>query len=55
MCVACVEPVGDALAGLSERDVLGPDRPFAGKGPVVGAQSLGQLLGVGFVEHRTPR
>ncbi|HEX2311664.1 MAG TPA: hypothetical protein VHH91_13225 [Vicinamibacterales bacterium] len=33
--VARVEAVGDAAAGAVEDDVLGPNRPLAGEGPVV--------------------
>src|SRR5215204_6257545 len=38
--VSRVEPEGDAPAGLVENDVLRPDRPLAGEGPVVEAQAL---------------
>ena len=51
MRVARVEPVGDAPAGLVEHDVLTPDRPLAGEGPVVEAQALGELVGAAFVER----
>src|SRR5215207_8226742 len=37
--VTRVEPKGDAPAGLVETDVLGPDRPLAGKGPMAEAQA----------------
>ena len=51
MRVARVEPEGDAPAGLVEHDVLRPDRPLAGEGPVVEAQALGELVGAAFVER----
>ena len=54
MRVARVEPEGDAAAGLVKHDVLAPDRPVAGERPVVDAQPLGELVGVGFVERATP-
>jgi hypothetical protein len=49
MCVARVEPVGDAAAGLVEHDTLTPDRPLASEGPVVEAQALGELVGAACV------
>ena len=55
MRVARVEPVGDAPAGLVEHDVLAPDRPLAGEGPVVEAQALGKLVGAAFVERGAAR
>jgi hypothetical protein len=44
MRVARVEPVGDAPAGLVERDILKPYRPLAGQGPLVEAQTFEQLI-----------
>ena len=41
--VTRVEPEGDAPAGLVENDVLGPDRPLAGKGPMAEAQAPGTV------------
>jgi hypothetical protein len=55
MRVARVEPVGDAPTGLVEHDILTPDRPFAGKGPVVEAQTLGELVGAALVERGAAR
>jgi len=55
MRVARLEPVGDAPAGLLEDDVLAPDRPLAGEGPVVETQALGELVGAAFVERRAVR
>ena len=51
MGVAGVEAVGDAPAGLVERDMLTPDRPLAGECPVVGGQAIGEVVGTGFVER----
>jgi len=55
MGVVGAEPVSDAPAGLVERDVLTPDRPFAGEGPVVELQWLGDLVGVSLVERVATR
>ena len=55
MRVARVEAVGDAAAGLVEHDVLAPDRPLAGEGPVVEAQALGELVGAALVERGAVR
>ena len=52
MRVARVEPKGDTPAGLVEHDILAPNRPVAGEGPVVEAQALGELEGAVFVERR---
>jgi hypothetical protein len=41
MSVAGVEPEGDAAASLVKNDVLAPDRPVAGKRPVVDLGRLG--------------
>ena len=32
-----------------EHDILAPDRPGAGEGPVVGTQALGELVGADLV------
>src|SRR3954453_17034331 len=40
-----MEPEGNAPSGLIEEDVLGSDRPLAGKRPVVEAQSLRDGVG----------
>jgi hypothetical protein len=45
MRVAGVEAVGDAPAGVVERDLLAADRPLAGQRPLVEAQALGELVG----------
>jgi hypothetical protein len=50
MRVAGAEPVGDGSAGLVEHDLLTPDRPLSGEGPVVEVQLLGELVGAAFVE-----
>src|SRR5215218_6284035 len=55
MRVARVEPVGDAPAGLVEHDILAPDRPLAGEGPLVEPQALGELVGPAFVESGAVR
>ena len=55
MRVAGVEAVGDAPAGLVKHDVLTPDRPLAGEGPVVDAQALGKLVGAAFVDRGAVR
>ncbi len=55
MRVARVEAVGDASAGLVEDDVLAPDCPLAGEGPVVEGQALGELVGPAFVERGAAR
>ena len=55
MRVARVEPVGDAPAGLVEHDILMPDRPLAGEGPVAEAQPLGELVGPSFVGRDATR
>src|SRR4051794_8447408 len=44
MRVARVEAVGDAPTGPVQRDVLTPDRPLAGEGPVIDAQVAGDLV-----------
>src|SRR3954453_10306484 len=44
MRVARVEAVGDAPFGLVEHDLLAPDRPLTGEGPVVDAQAFGKLV-----------
>jgi hypothetical protein len=55
MRVARVEAVGDAPAGLVERDVLTSDRPRAGERPVVDGQARGELVGAAFVERGAAR
>ena len=40
MRVARVEPEGDAATSLVKDDVLAPDRPVAGEGPLVNVQPL---------------
>ena len=40
MRVARVEPEGDAATSLVKNNVLAPDRPVAGKRPVVDLQPL---------------
>jgi hypothetical protein len=55
MRVARLEAVGDAPAGLVEDDVLAPDRPLAGEGPVVEAKALRELVDAGLVERGTVR
>ena len=55
MSVARVEPVGDAPAGLVEHDVLRPDRPLAGEGPLVEAKPLGSCVAAAFVEGGSDR
>ena len=36
--------------GLVEHDLLAPDRPLAGEGPVVEGQALGERVGTAFVD-----
>src|SRR2546421_2606825 len=55
MRVARLEPVGDAPAGLLDHDVLTPDRPLAGEGPVVEGQALRLFVGAAFVERGAVR
>ena len=55
MRVARVEPVGGAPTGLVEHDILPPDRPLAGEGPVVQGQALGELVGATLVEDAAVR
>ena len=55
MRVACVESEGDPPAWLLERNILTADRPRAGERPVVEAQAIGQLVGMGFVERGAAR
>jgi hypothetical protein len=40
---------------LVEHDVLAPDRPLVGEGPVVETQLLGELIDAAFVERGAVR
>src|SRR6516162_7547681 len=51
MRVARVEAVGDAPAVPVEHNILPPDRPLAGEGPVVEPEALGELVAAAFVER----
>src|SRR5262245_35838528 len=53
MRVAGVESVGDAPADPVQHDILTPDRPLAGEGPVVDAQTPGELVGAAYVDRDT--
>ena len=55
MRVTCVEPERDAPARRVEHGVLRTHRPLARKRPVVGAQALGELIGVAFADHGAAR
>ena len=55
MRVARVEAVGDAPTRLVEQNAFGPDRPVATEGPVVDAQTVGELVGTAFVERHSVR
>src|SRR5213080_606140 len=52
MRVARVEAVGDAPVGLVKYDLLAPDRPLTGEGPVVDAQAIGKLVAAGYPPTR---
>src|ERR671916_2907875 len=53
--VARVEPEGDAPVRLVENDVLGPDRPLAGEGPMAEAQALRERVQATAIQHRAWR
>ena len=46
-----MEAVGDAPTVMVEDDILEPDRPLAGEGPVVYVEALGELVGMALVER----
>src|SRR5271166_2145363 len=53
MRVAGMEPKADNSAGLLEDNVLAPDGPLAGQGPLVEAQALRKFVGMALVEDPT--
>src|SRR3954454_24401656 len=53
MSVASLEAEGNGPAGPFEGDVLGPDRPLAGQGPVVEAEALLEGVGATVVQRWT--